>query len=133
MGSRSSSEFVGVHPNYTVRSGISEAELVDLYRAATLLVMPLHDTTANNAVLEGLACGLPLVASDVGAIRDYVNSKCAALVRPHDARCMAEAILDLLDAPAERQKMAEQARTQALKFAWPTVMQELGRVYAKIA
>jgi glycosyltransferase involved in cell wall biosynthesis len=95
--------------------------------------MPLHEATANNAILESMACGLPLVVSDIGGIGDYVSPDCGILVRPHDARNMAEAVLDLLSAPSERQRMAEQARAQALRFAWPQIIDQLRSVYTAIS
>lgn len=120
---------VGTHPNLDLRAGISESELLSLYQTASLMVMPLHDATANNAVLESMACGLPMVISDVGAVRDYVSPGGAELLPPYDARRMAEHILTLLADSQRRAEMGEHARQQALKFAWPTVMEQLKTVY----
>lgn len=124
---------MGQHPNLTVCSGIPEAEFLKLYHSAALMIMPLHDATANNAILEGMACGLPLVVSDVGAVRDYVSPDGAVLTPPHDSRSMAEAVLCLLDNPSERQKMSEKAREQACNFSWPNAVQQLQSVYEAVA
>jgi glycosyltransferase involved in cell wall biosynthesis len=126
-------ELIGSYPNLTLRSNIREPELLDVYRAAALMAMPLHDPVANNAILESLACGLPLVVTDVGATREYVSQDSAVFTRPNDSRGMAEAVLNLLDAPSERQKMSERAREQALKFSWPRVVRQLALVYAAVA
>ena len=123
---------VGTHPNLELRSGISEDELLGLYRSASLMVMPLHDATANNAVLESMACGVPMVISDVGAVRDYVSPAAAELLPPHDARVMADRVLALLSNPQRLAEMGEQARQQSLKFAWPTVIEQLKSVYDSI-
>jgi glycosyltransferase involved in cell wall biosynthesis len=123
-------ELVGKHPNLTLLSGVSEAEFLNLYRSAALMIMPLHDATANNAVLESLACGLPMVVSDVGAIRDYTTAECSVLIPQHDARGMAEAIVDLLNDPSERRRMSELSRNHALQFSWHRVVQQLQSVYA---
>lgn len=124
---------IGSHPNLTLRSNIPESEFRELYRSAALMVLPLQDAVANNAILEGLACGLPLVVTDVGATRDYVSPECAVFIPPNDSRAMAEAVLNLLDAPAERQKMSAQAREQALKFSWYRVLEQLDAAYAAVA
>jgi glycosyltransferase involved in cell wall biosynthesis len=124
---------IGQHPNLTIKSGISEAEFMNLYQTAALMVMPLQDTTANNAILESMACGLPVVASDVGAIRDYVDPDSTALVPPNNARAMAETVLGLLDAPTERARMANKTREHALKYSWFEVMKQLEKVYAEVA
>lgn len=125
-------DLVGQHPNLTLLSGVPEDELLRFYRTASLMVLPLKDATANNAVLEGLACGLPLVVTDVGSTRDYVSEDSAALMPNNDARKMAETIIELLDADADRKRMSECARRQAEKFAWPTAVRQLEPVYAYI-
>jgi glycosyltransferase involved in cell wall biosynthesis len=125
-------ERIGVHPNLTVRSGITEAELVNLYRTAALQVMPLIDATGNNAALEGMSCGLPAVISDVGGVRDYVDEESTVLVPPRDARYMAEEVLALLNDAERRQRLSENARKRALQFAWPRVVSQLRRIYDRI-
>lgn len=130
---RRSFGLIGSHPNLTLWSNIPESEFRDLYRSAALMVMPLHDAVANNAILECMACGLPLIVTDVGATRDYVSPESVVLIRPNDSRGMAEAVLNLLAAPSERQRMSEQARKQALRFSWPQVVEQLDTVYASVA
>jgi len=123
---------LGTHPNLEVRSGIPEEELLKLYQTASLMVMPLQDATANNAVLESMACGLPMVISDIGAVRDYVSPESAAIVPAFDARQMTEKVIELLANQAQRDELGQQARLQSLKFAWPTVIGLLKSVYDAI-
>ncbi|MCB0122858.1 MAG: glycosyltransferase family 4 protein [Caldilineaceae bacterium] len=124
---------IGCHPNLTVRSGVPEAEFRELYRSAALMLMPLQEATANNAILESMACGLPLVVTETGSIRDYVAPQAALLTPPRNARRMAEAVIALLDDPQAQQQKSMQARAHALHFAWPTVVQQLQQVYTAIA
>lgn len=125
-------ERIGTHPNLTLLSGIPEAQLRDLYRSASLLIMPLKDATANNAIVEAMACGLPMVLTDIGSSRDYVNSESAVFVPPYDSQKMAEEVLNLLGDSHRRQKMSEQARQQALNFSWPRVVNQLRNVYEAV-
>lgn len=124
---------IGTHPSLDLRAGIPENELLSLYQTASLMVMPLHDATANNAVLESMACGLPMIISDVGAVRDYVNPAGTELLPPHDARKIGEMICTLLADPKRRAEMSIQARQGALKFAWPIVVQKLKEVYDSLS
>jgi glycosyltransferase involved in cell wall biosynthesis len=126
-------DLIGKHPNLTLRSGIPESELLSLYRSASLSIMPLQDTTANNAILESMACGLPIIASDVGSIRDYLNPEVSALVPPYDARCMAETVVNLLNDPQKCQEMSSGARQHVLKFSWNEVLKLLAKVYSAIS
>jgi glycosyltransferase involved in cell wall biosynthesis len=127
-----SHHLLGKHQNLSLYSGLSEEQLVDLYHTASLMVMPLHEATANNAILESMACGLPLVITDVGDVRDYVNPTCSLLVPPEDSRNMVEAVLSLLDAPNERFRMAEQSREWVRNYSWPSVVEQLKTLYSTI-
>ncbi len=126
-------ELVGAHPNLTMLSNVPEDDLLNLYRTASLLVLPLKDATANNALLEAMGCGLPQVVTDIGSTRDYTNEKCAALMPINDARKMAEMIVNLLDAPEDLKKMSAASVKHAGNFAWPKVVSQLSSVYSAIA
>ncbi len=77
--------------------GIEPEALRDLYQKATLLFLPLIDCAANNAILEAMACGLPIISSNVGGIRDYVNTDYAVLCPPDDVKAHASAVLNMLE------------------------------------
>ncbi len=119
-------------PGVEVRSELDDASLLRCYQQATLLLMPLRDCTANNALLEGMACGLPIVATDVGGIRDYVSEDCARLVPPHDPAAMAEAVLELVQESGVREALARAARARAETFAWPRIAKQVLDVYASL-
>jgi len=116
-------------PGVVVRSGLDDAALLRCYQEAALLLMPLSDCTANNALLEAMACGVPPVVTDVGGVRDYADSACAALIPPRDAEGMARAVLDLLEDSGRRRAMGTAARAAAETFAWPRVVERMLAVY----
>ena len=129
LTSPSNKKLLGEHPNLTYISGISEKELLKLYQTASILLMPLHDATANNAILEGMSCGLPIVVTDVGGIRDYVDPACGMLIPPYQARTMAEAVIDVLNDETARIKMSSICREHALRFSWEESVSKLKPVY----
>jgi glycosyltransferase involved in cell wall biosynthesis len=117
----------------TVHSGISDEELRTKYRQATVLIQPLIDCTANNSALEAMACGLPVVATDVGGIRDYLTDECAVFCTKGDADEMADAVLTLFQDEGKRIHMGTSARIRAEeKFAWPIVAKQMVDVYRKL-
>lgn len=120
--------FVGL-PHVRVYSHISDDDLLRLYQQADLAVFPLQDCTANNAVLEAMACGLPIVVTDVGGIRDYVDETCAMLTPRKDAQAIAEAIMQLCSDSALRQQLGKQSREKALQFDFRKVVERLAEVY----
>ena len=100
-------------PRVRARAGIPEAELLSLYQRSWVHVMPLLDSVANNALLEGMACGLPTVVTDIGDAASYAGPEAAVLVPPDEPATMADAVLELLDDPAAREALGRRARTRA--------------------
>ena len=125
-------KFNGVIGNLTLRSRISEEELREYYQKATLLIQPLQDMTANNTVLEASACGLPMVVTDVGAIKDYVNDDIAEFVPAFDSDAMLEAIIHLINNPEKRERMSLNARKRALEFDWQLISRRMNEVYLQV-
>ena len=113
--------------------GVDDATLRSCYQDAALLVMPLRDCTANNALLEAMACGLPIVATDVGGMRDYTDDSCAILTSPGRVDQMSEAVLSLLGDDARRQAMGKAARVRAETFAWPRIADRMAAIYRELA
>jgi glycosyltransferase involved in cell wall biosynthesis len=122
--------FVGLE-NVDLMSDLPEPELISLYQDTDLLLQPLEDGTANNAILEGMACGLPTVATDIGAVRDYMDEECGILVPPHCAEAMADAVLSLYKNDSMRGQMAVKARERALQFDWSIIVDKMKQVYSQ--
>jgi glycosyltransferase involved in cell wall biosynthesis len=116
-------------PNVTARSGVSDEELVGAYRSADVLLLPLLSATANNALLESMSCGLPVVASDVGGVHEYVDRQCATLVEPGDTKGMVHAVLDIIGDRSRRERMGLASRKRALSFDWARVAERQLDVY----
>jgi glycosyltransferase involved in cell wall biosynthesis len=122
----------GVVGNYIVLSNVSDSKLLSLYQQASLLIQPLHDSTTNTSLLEAISCGLPVVVSEVGGVRDYLNDEIASFVPPYDASSMLEAILTLIENPLKRRQMAEMARENALSFDWSVTATQMRKVYEEV-
>jgi glycosyltransferase involved in cell wall biosynthesis len=91
----------------------SEA-LLNLYRRADLFVLPSRGDCMPQAVAEALACGLAVVATPVGAIREMVTEGVNGhLVRPRDPRALAAAIDALVQTPSRRHAMGRWSRVLA--------------------
>jgi len=100
--------------NVNLYSGISDETLLTLYNRATIGFMPLTDCTANNGVLEMMACGLPVVCTDIGGIRDYLDEQGAVLFPADiDADSLTTVMCSLLDNQEQRKTMANYNRNKA--------------------
>jgi glycosyltransferase involved in cell wall biosynthesis len=91
-----------------------DPHLLELYRSCDALVLPTRADCFSMAALEAMACGLPVVISDVGGIPEIVvEGETGLLVPPGDGRALLEAIRALLDAPAMMTVMGVAGRRRA--------------------
>jgi teichuronic acid biosynthesis glycosyltransferase TuaC len=65
--------------------------------AADVAALPSYMEGCPNVVLEALACGRPVVATNVGGIPEIMNDSCGCLVPPQDAAALAEGLNSVLD------------------------------------
>jgi glycosyltransferase involved in cell wall biosynthesis len=93
------------------------ADVVELYRAADLLVFPSRAEGCPNVVLEAMASGLPVVATDVAGNREVVGKegKAGWLVPAQDPAALAEAVATLTASPTLRLEVATAARERILE------------------
>jgi glycosyltransferase involved in cell wall biosynthesis len=121
------------HSQVTWYTGISDTQLRDLYCQASMLVLPLLDCTANNALLEAISCGLPIVSNDIGGTPDYTQSSFADLLPIGDIDGFVEAILRLADDPQECIKRGAAARNFAEQnLGWEKIAAQTISVYQKV-
>lgn len=113
-------------------SSLSDDALLGLYHNSTVAALSLRDCTANNALLEAMACGLPAVVTEVGGVRDYADESCAKLVGAQDPKAFAEAILTLLDDSGSRATLGAAARAKAQTFHFPEIARKLDEVYRHV-
>jgi glycosyltransferase involved in cell wall biosynthesis len=92
---------------------LTREEVAKRLRGADLYV---HATKADNhplAVLEALACGVPVIASRVGGIPEQLTEETGLLVEPNDAQSLAASISELLGDPDRRTRMGAAAAADA--------------------
>ena len=93
------------------------ADLPALYSGAACLVFPSLYEGFGLPVLEAMACGTPVIASNRGALPEVVG-EAGTLVDPLDADAFAKAICDLFNTPARRAERSARASAQAATFSW---------------
>lgn len=116
-------------PNAQFLSGISRDALRESYQQASCMLLTVEDSTANNGLLEAMACGLPIVAERIGGIPEYVNDEAAILTEPGDAEGLATAISRLAVSECLRDEMGCAARQRAKQLDWSCVAKATTDVY----
>jgi glycosyltransferase involved in cell wall biosynthesis len=118
--------------NITHHQGLSDTQLRKSYQQANILFLPLTQCTANNALLEGMACGLPVVATDLPAIKTYVSGDGALLISKNNPQRFAEAILELFHHPEKRIQMGRAARKKAETLNWLYIARQYQHLYTEL-
>lgn len=110
---------------------VDEADKPSLYRLARVFVFPSVYEGFGLPVLEAMACGTPVVASDIPVMAEIVGDG-AFLVETGNARAMAGAIIALLIQEPLRETQITHGLAQATRFSWRRTAQETVRVYDKV-
>jgi glycosyltransferase involved in cell wall biosynthesis len=89
----------------------TDPRLLDLQQQADLFCLPTYGDSNPWAVLEAMACGTPVISSDVGGIADMLrHDEAGAIVPCGDRRGLREALLALLDDPQRREQLGGRGR-----------------------
>ncbi|AOS98375.1 GDP-mannose-dependent alpha-(1-2)-phosphatidylinositol mannosyltransferase [Microbulbifer aggregans] len=110
-------------------SGISNDEMVNYYAEATVVACPSLYEGFGLPAGEAMACGVPVVSSDGGALPEVVGD--AGIVVPAgDSEALAGALRTLLEDKDIRSRLAEQGRARILRqFSWKLAAERLTRYY----
>jgi glycosyltransferase involved in cell wall biosynthesis len=85
-------------------------------------------------LLEALASGTPIVCSDIHGYRSVVRrGEQGLLVPPRDVNALTDAIAQLLDDPAMRERMSQSARQRAVQFGWDNITAKVEEYYLFVA
>lgn len=100
-----------------LKSGPVAHEIIpELLSCADLFVLPTTNEGSCNAVIEAMACGLPIVTAHGTHMNDIVDDEVAVRVDPLDVRAIRAAILALKDDPGRRKRMSEACLRKAKQF-----------------
>ncbi len=121
--------------DFTVFPGRLDDEILPVYyTAADVCVVPSHYEPFGLVAIEAMACGTPVVASDVGGLQyTVVPEETGLLAPPQDEVAFAAAIDRILSDPDYRNKLGQAARKRVeTKFSWAGVAQQLSDLYTKL-
>jgi glycosyltransferase involved in cell wall biosynthesis len=114
---------LGVNHRILHFASVSETELQSLYAGAAVFTYPSLIEGLGLPLLEAMAAGIPVVASDIPVFQE-VAGDAATLVDPDDSTAWAEAVLALQD-PDRRQRLIRAGRHQVQKATWDVSMSRL--------
>ncbi len=122
----------GIEKNFVLAGFVSDEDLPSYYNAADFFVLPSKSGEGLPLVaLEAMACGLPVVATDVGGISEIMIRGFGKIVAPNNPNVLASAILEW--ANGESAGLKEKLRQiMTEKYSWDVNVQKLLLVYEEI-
>jgi len=103
-----------------------------LMKTASVFVSVSDYEGCPNAVIEAMACGCPLVVSDISAHREFLDESMAILVQGTQSAEIAGAISRVLEYPEEAKVRAERARRMVATWSLEASIESYEAVYTKI-
>ncbi len=103
------------------------------FSSADLYVCPTTKASFGVTLLEAMACGTPIAASDITGFRELVNGgEEAVLVPPGAPTAWADTIVRLLGDRAQRDRMSRAGLTKVADYSWPRVTDRILQVYRQV-
>lgn len=116
--------FVGAKDQYSLN---------DYYAASDVVVMPSHYESFGMVALEAMASGKPVIASEVGGLAHLVTDGVNGIhVSSRDPQGLADAIDSVLSDASIAHQLSDAAKTEAEKFSWPLIADQVLKVYEKL-
>lgn len=103
------------------------------YARSDMYLCPTTKASFGITLLEAMACGTPMVVSDITGFRELIGDGAEAVLVPKDRpAAWAETILDLLGDRGRLELMGDAGRRKAESYAWPRIADQMMRVYARV-
>jgi glycosyltransferase involved in cell wall biosynthesis len=117
-----------------IGSEVPHDRVKSFLHSAAVLVQPSLVETFGMPVAEAMACGLPVVASQIGGLPELVvNGQTGLLVQPDHSLQLAEAILQLIQNSELSRTMGRAGRIRAEQlFSWSRAVSSLDSLYSKV-
>jgi len=123
------------NPDISFRLGYQSRDMVEnLFRWADVLALPYLEASQSGVLQIAVAFGLPVVATNVGAIPEAItDSMNGRLVPAGDSESLAAAIADLLTDTETRGRIIDTLRTQRNgKFSWSSIARKTMDIYREV-
>jgi glycosyltransferase involved in cell wall biosynthesis len=119
--------------SYVIFTGqIREQDKAPLYSAASVYMFPSLYEGFGMTVLEAMACGTPVLTSNVSALPEVVGDA-GALVDPYSTDAICGTLAELLESQSRRDELSRRGLERARHFNWRQVADQTVRVYREIA
>lgn len=107
----------GLNKNIDVLGYLNEEDVFGILKSSKVFVFPSHEEGFGIAILEAMACGLPVVAWDLPAYKE-IFTKGIVKIPENNYEEFANMIIKLLEEEELRKQLTEEAKKQATEYDW---------------
>jgi len=104
-----------------------------LYGSSDLYLCPTNKASFGITLLEAMACGTPIIGSNISGFRELVDGGKTLLIPPDDPAAWASAVVHLIREPNLRSEMSAWGRKEAARYSWSDVSARVLEVYHRVA
>jgi glycosyltransferase involved in cell wall biosynthesis len=123
----------GLADRVSFHGSLPHREIIARYQSADVVVNPSLSETFGISIVEGMACGVPVVGTRVGGMLDTIVDEVGRSVAAEDPAALAEAICGILEDRPLAQAMGERGRQRAVThFTWRARADRLLALYRRI-
>ncbi len=123
---------LGIDENFKLTGFVSDEELPSYYNAADFFILPSKSGEGLPLVaLEAMACGLPVIATDVGGIREIMIDGYGEIAPPNDPYSLAEAILNVSNSKSASSRTELREKVEK-KYSWDQNVRKLAEIYEEL-
>jgi len=124
----------GIADRVSFKGWLERGELSQYYQESNIFVFPSRHEGMPNAVLEAMASGLPIIATEIAGNEELIiPGKTGLLVPSEDPGLLAQALTDLLTDPTQRMQMGLAARKRVeTHYTWDSVARQYLSIIGKI-
>ena len=120
------SRALNIQDSVTFLGSIKQEKMPYFYSAADACVVPSHYESFGLVALESLACGTPVVATDVGDLKSIIRQgETGYVVTDNEPRHLADKIALLLSRSSPDMKSALSIRASVSRFSWPNIAEAI--------
>ncbi len=110
---------------------VERADLPGIYNMADVFIYPSVYEGFGLPVLEAMACGTPVITSNVSSMPEIVGDA-GVLLTPNDSQALAQALLELINDPVYRQRLSTKGLERAAAFTWDRTAEKTVAVYRHV-